>query len=86
MIVVEIKPSRLRVIVLMALHLAAASSFVFGLELGLAGSVVLAVLAWSLVRRRDSNSGLYKSFFKLSKTSKKQWDVCGQLVFITHKL
>ena len=48
MIVVEIKPSRLRVIVLMALHLAAASSFVFGLELGLAGSVVLAVLAWSL--------------------------------------
>ncbi len=50
MIVVEIKPSRLRVIVLMALHLAAASSFVFGLELGLAGSVVLAVLAWSLVR------------------------------------
>jgi len=50
MIVVKIKPSRLRVIFVVALHLAAASSFVFGLELGLAGSGVLAVLAWSLVR------------------------------------
>lgn len=49
MIVVKIKPSRLRVILLMALHLAAASSFVLGLELGLAGSIMLAVLAWSLV-------------------------------------
>ena len=50
MIVVKIKPSRLQVTFVVALHLAAAFSFVFGLELGLAGSGVLAVLAWSLVR------------------------------------
>lgn len=50
MIVVKIKPSRLRAILLVALHLAAASSFVLGLELGLPGFVALAVLAWSLVR------------------------------------
>ena len=51
MIVVKIKPSRLRVTFVVALHLAAAFSFVFGLELGLvAGSSVLVVLAWSLVR------------------------------------
>lgn len=50
MIVIEIKPSRLQVIFMVALHLAAASSFVFGLDLGLAGFALVAVLVWSLYR------------------------------------
>ena len=50
MIVVEIKPSRLQLTLMVGLHLAAASSFILGLELGLAGFPVAAVLAWSLFR------------------------------------
>ncbi|MCK6376973.1 MAG: hypothetical protein L6Q69_23145 [Zoogloea sp.] len=51
MIVVEIKPSRLQPIFLVVLHLAAASSFLFGLDPGLAaGGVLAAVLCWSLYR------------------------------------
>ena len=50
MIVVKIKPSRQRVILMVALHVAAAFSFVFGLEAGLAGWLLVAVLAVSLFR------------------------------------
>ena len=50
MIVVEIRPSRLQLTFLVVLHLAAASSFVLGLDLGFAGFPVGAVLAWSLFR------------------------------------
>ena len=50
MIVVEIKPSQLRVIVLMALrHLAAASSLIFGYRLR-PGAVCRRGAGWSLVR------------------------------------
>lgn len=50
MIVLEIKPSRLQFAFMAILHLAAAFSFTFGLELGPAGFIVAAVLASSLVR------------------------------------
>lgn len=51
MIVVEIKPSRLQPIFLVVLHLAAASSFLLGLDLGLGvGGLLVAALAGSLYR------------------------------------
>ncbi|TXI47976.1 MAG: hypothetical protein E6Q50_12180 [Lysobacter sp.] len=51
MIVVEIKPSRLQLLFLLGLHLAAAFSFLFGLDLGLAAvGLLAAALGWSLYR------------------------------------
>lgn len=51
MIVVEIKPSRLQPLFLVCLHLAAASSFLLGLDLGLGGGgLLVATLVGSLYR------------------------------------
>ena len=50
MIVVEIRPSRLQVILLVALHLAAAFSFLLGLGAGLWGAMAAMLVAVSLFR------------------------------------
>ena len=50
MIVVEVRPSRLQVIFLVALHLAAAFSFLLGLDDGLFGGLAAMLVAVSLFR------------------------------------
>lgn len=50
MIVVEVRPSRLQVIFLVALHLAAAFSFLLGLDAGLFGGLAAMLVAVSLFR------------------------------------
>lgn len=50
MIVVEVRPSRLQVIFLVALHLAAAFSFLLGLDGGLFGGLAAMLVAVSLFR------------------------------------
>lgn len=50
MIVVEVRPSRLQVIFLVALHLAAAFSFLLGLDDGLLGELAAMLVAVSLFR------------------------------------
>lgn len=50
MIVVEVRPSRLQVILLVALHLAAAFSFLLGMDAGLYGVLAAMLVVISLFR------------------------------------